>query len=352
MSPPVQPLLGARALADWIRAGGKPARAPFGYSLRLAWQAHWFELNWRTQVERLAQSSLPDDPVFILGLWRSGTTVLHELITACGGWTTPRTWQCFNPSTCFLTGPPTRQSTAARPMDRGRIETSSPQEDEFALLLLGEPSIYRGLIDPRRLTECGARLWSQDEGPLGRWHDFLRGLARGGEDRLLLKSPTHTFRLPLIRRLFPRARFIWIGRRLGEVLASNSRMWSAMMGTYALWDCPPGAIEQLMRDALRACANVLEHCLSETTADRMLWVDYEMLQSEPARVLKQALRFIGASAARDEASLAAAVDSALASVPIHPGQRAEQPDEKAVVALDELMREARRRFGGERSDLA
>jgi hypothetical protein len=38
-------------------------------------------------------------------------------------------------------------------MDEGYIGTYSPQEDEFAALLLGEPSLYRAFIDPRRIDE-------------------------------------------------------------------------------------------------------------------------------------------------------------------------------------------------------
>ncbi|HVS77961.1 MAG TPA: sulfotransferase, partial [Steroidobacteraceae bacterium] len=224
-----QALFGGRDLADWIRRGGRPARAPPGYGLRLRWHAHWFELNWRAQLARMPHGEPPTDPLFIVGLWRSGTTVLHELVNACGGWTTPQTWQCFSPSTCFLTGAPARAAAVKRPMDQGLIATEGPQEDEFALLLLGGRSIYRGLIDPRRLLECGAASWS---GPgsddLGRWQHFVGGVAGGGNGRLLLKSPGHTFRIPTLRTLFPRARFIWIGRHPGEMLASNARMWSAM----------------------------------------------------------------------------------------------------------------------------
>src|SRR5579871_5037380 len=94
------PLVGAPALADWLRAGGRPARRSFGQATRLRWGAYWFEQNWRTSMGRLEGAPLPEDPVFILGIWRSGTTVLHELVTACTQWATPRTWQCFNPSTC------------------------------------------------------------------------------------------------------------------------------------------------------------------------------------------------------------------------------------------------------------
>lgn len=340
-----QPLFGARALADWVRQGGRPARAPLGYGLRLSWHAHWFELNWRTQLERIPRGELPPDPVFIVGLWRSGTTVLHELVNACGGWVTPLTWQCFNPSTCFLTGAPARTAAVKRPMDEGVIAAQSPQEDEFALLLLGERSIYRGLIDPRRMLECGSASWSGSDAQLDRWKDFTRGIAARGAGRLLLKSPGHTFRIPALRALFPRARFIWIGRHPGEVLASNIRMWRAMMSLYALWECPDGTLERFMREAVRACASMLERCVEEMTRERLLWVDFEALQTDPERVLRQILRFTGAPPGHDERSVTASIEAALSSVPIHRGERAAMPEEGSVLQLDRLMRAARSRFG-------
>jgi hypothetical protein len=340
-----QPLFGSHALAEWIRRGGGGGRAPLGYGLRLRWQAHWFELNWRTQLERMPRGELPADPVMIVGLWRSGTTVLHELVSACGGWVTPQTWQCFNPSTCFLTGAPA-QAAVRRPMDQGVIASQGPQEDEFALLLLGEPSIYRGLIDPRRLPECGAASWSGDGGDLRRWQQFVRGIAAGGGGRrLLLKSPGHTFRIPILRKLFPRARFIWIGRHPGEVLASNVRMWTAMTSVYGLWDCPQDVLQKFLREAMRACSGVLEQCVAKMTREQMLWVDFEALQTDPERVLRQILQFAGERPERSERSLAADVETALSSVPIHRGERATMPEDESVLQLDRAMEAARRRFG-------
>jgi len=340
-----QPLFGARALAEWIRAGGRPGRAPLGYGLRSWWHAHWFELNWRTQLTRIPRGPLPSDPVLIVGLWRSGTTVLHELVSACGGWVTPQTWQCFNPSTCFLTGAPARTAAVKRPMDEGVIASAGPQEDEFALLLLGEQSIYRGLIDPRRLLECGAASWSSDGQDLERWQEFVRGVAAGGGGRLLLKSPGHTFRIHTLRRLFPQARFIWIGRHPGEVLASNVRMWTAMMNVYALWDCPTGVVQSFLREAMQACSGVLEQCLAEMTREQMLWVDFEALQTDPERVLRQILQFAGDRLGRGERTLAADIEAALSTVPIYRGERASMPDDESVLQLDRAMHAARRRFG-------
>ncbi len=341
-----QLLLGSRALADWILAGGRLPRRHFRNTARLKWQAYWFEQNWSTQTRRLAGNALPADPVFIIGLWRSGTTALHELLAACACWTTPRTWQCFHPSTCFLTGPPAHEAIAYRPMDEGRIETHTPQEDEFAILLLGEPSAYRGFIDPRRLRACGDHLWSGREGALVRWQDFLRGLAAGAPGvRLLLKSPNHTFRLPLLSRIFQGARFVWIGRHTGEVLASNARMWRAMMDLYGLWECPAGALEGFLEDMLRAGANMLRWCLEEMPTDRMLWTDFEQLRLHPRETLLRILQFVRATSSSGAQVGSREVEQALARIPLHGGSRVSLPGDPSVAELERLMGAARQRFG-------
>jgi omega-hydroxy-beta-dihydromenaquinone-9 sulfotransferase len=314
-------------------------------SAQLRWHAYWFEHNWQAELGRLTSTPLPNDPIFTLGLWRSGTTALHELLAACTGWTTPRTWQCFRPSTCFLTGPPAEEAVEYRPMDQGRITTLSPQEDEFALLLLGEPSAYRGFIDPRRLRACAERLWSGAEGTHERWQSFVRGVAASAPDSpVLLKSPNHTFRLPLLQSLFPGARFLWIGRATGEVLASNAKMWRAMMELYGLWDCPAGALEGFLQDMVRAAVVTLGRCLEEMPRERMLWVDFEQLRLHPKQTLLSVLRFLGAKSGSGAAVGAEQVDAALAQIPIHPGSRASLPDDAQAAALERLMAAARQRF--------
>jgi hypothetical protein len=336
------PLFGAHALAEWIRGGGRPQRRIIGHKAQLWWHAHWFERNWRNQIQRLGPLEMADDPVFILGMWRSGTTVLHELLAACTGWVTPRTWQCFNPSTCFLTGAPAQETVVARPMDRGRIASHGPQEDEFALLLLGEPSAYRAFLDPRRFGECGSLLWRTGADNLPRWQYFLRGIASTARGtRLLLKSPGHTYRLSMLRALFPKARFIWIGRHTGELLASNAKMWSAMMQRYALWECPSGAMEAFLQEALRACTHILEQCLDSVPPEDLLWIDFDQLRADPNAVLQRVLRFLVPS---EVSSMSRNLDQVLARIPIHAGSRASMPADQTVARLEKRIEAARQRF--------
>src|SRR6185437_13162530 len=111
----------------------------------------------------------------------------------------------------------------------------------------------------------------------------------------------------------------------GEVLSSNVRMWTTMMSVYALWDCPPDMLQRFLREAMVACSDVLERCVAEMPREQMLWVDFEALQTDPERVLRQILQFAGDRPGRSERSLAADIEAALSSVPIHRGERAAMP---------------------------
>ncbi len=108
---------------------------------------------------------------------------------------------------------------------------------------------------------------------------------------------------------------------------------------------PATSSSGFLREAMRACSAVLERCIAEMTREQMLWVDFEALQTDPERVLRQILHFIGGRPGRDERSLSADIEAALAAVPIHRGERAAMPDDESVLQLDRMMRAARRRFG-------
>ena len=47
---------------------------------------------------RIKRTELKDDPIFVIGHWRSGTTLLHELLVLDGRHTFPDTYACFAPN--------------------------------------------------------------------------------------------------------------------------------------------------------------------------------------------------------------------------------------------------------------
>ncbi len=132
-----------------------------------------------------------------------------------------------------------------RPMDEMEVRPGSPQEDEFALLSLGARSPYEALIAPHRLRQAleladPRDLPAREEEP---WRslfvDFLRGVsARGAGRPMILKSPTHGYRVSTLRELLPDARFILIARDPATHFESVIRMWRRMFETYSLGEIP------------------------------------------------------------------------------------------------------------------
>jgi omega-hydroxy-beta-dihydromenaquinone-9 sulfotransferase len=278
---PVWPL-GREAFA-WVSEGGKPDRGGRGERFMLRWRSWWFERHRALQRSLRPPPSLQADPVFVVGLWRSGTTFMHELLAAWRDAICPTTWQCMG-SASFRLRPPLASGTrATRPMDGFTVEAHSPQEDEFALLALGVPSVYRGFLDPRRLPELALWLdpdsWRRDSpsGWLVTWLDFLSAVADGRAGRLIVKSPAHTFRLRAIAETFPDASYVWIVRDPIEMFLSNCKMWAAMFGRYSFWNWDPEILEEFLLSAFSSAARVLTSITHVLPRRRFVVVEFSRL---------------------------------------------------------------------------
>ena len=178
-------------------------------------------------------------PVFVLGHWRSGTTLLHELITLDERFAYPSNYECFQSCHFLVTGPLVHwlsRSAAPkkRPMDDMKATLSSPGEDEAALRNLGAASFYNNLFFPSRADDPEASLDLQRLPPdqLMRWKqvfaNFMRELNCRYGRPLVMKSPTRTAHVRPLLELYPDARFVNIVRDPREVHPSTMKMWSAL----------------------------------------------------------------------------------------------------------------------------
>jgi hypothetical protein len=292
--PVVLPL--GREASAWVRAGGPQANSDWLYRAMARWQSMWFERNLALQRQIAPKAPCRPDPVFVLGLWRSGTTHLHNLLAGCPGMISPSTSQCMNPASLWLRAQPGTEKTVKRPMDGMAISSVSPQEDEFALLALGVPSVYRGFLDPRRLPELARWLdpesWSvsQPEGWAARWIEFLTGISDDPNRRLVLKSPGHTFRIDALPGLFPKAAYIWLVRDPAETFLSNRKMWSAMFQRYALWPPDASVLDSFLCQALDYAGKCLQRATSMLPRDRLVVIHYKELTASTLASLEQVNR--------------------------------------------------------------
>jgi omega-hydroxy-beta-dihydromenaquinone-9 sulfotransferase len=229
-------------------------------------------------------------PIFVLGFWRSGTTFLHELLACDPQFGFPSTYACLNASQFLLTESFIRKQApvdSLRPMDNMHYSWASPQEDEFALLCLGAPSPYEALLLPsltrdlNSLLDLRARSARDQATWAATLELFLKMLTAQQRKVMILKSPTHGFRLPALQKLFPGARYVVIERNPYEVYSSNIKLWRTMFGSYSLETFS----DQLIEDFVLGAYVLHEKILAEGTANLgrgfATSVRYETLVANP-----------------------------------------------------------------------
>lgn len=181
----------------------------------------------------IANAPIPRAPLFVLGHWRSGTTLLHELLAQdTAQFQFPNTYQVVNPYTFLTTEDFTTRAFPwlvpdKRPMDNMALAFTSPQEDEFAPLLMTLTSLYLGTSFPRAMDHYDRYMSFRDASveEIEAWKTafitFCKKVALDDPRTLLLKSPPHTARIRTILQVFPDARFVHIHRDPYSVFQSQ-----------------------------------------------------------------------------------------------------------------------------------
>lgn len=251
-----------------------------------------------------ARIPLAADPVFVIGHWRTGTTLLHELLALDPALRAPTTYECLAPHHFLLTGGwlPRWISFAlprTRPPDKMQVTWDAPQEDELALVNLGVPSPYATIAFPNNGPANLAWLELDGLSPRERqcWEQtlvtFFRQLQYSRPGRLLLKSPTHTFRLPTLARLFPAARWINITRNPFEVFSSTLRLWRSMYLAYGYQQPRFEGLEEYVLSTFSRLHQRLEATCGCVADGALADVRYEDLLAAPAATIRRLYQSLG-----------------------------------------------------------
>jgi omega-hydroxy-beta-dihydromenaquinone-9 sulfotransferase len=259
------------------------------YWLSSATQSLLHRIQRKSYSDALATIVLPA-PLLVLGFWRSGTTLLHELLCRDLRFGFPSTYACLNPSHFLLTEHRMckhHNREVSRPMDNLRYSWSSPQEDEFALLALGAPSAYEALIVPSLLRDIHSLLDLQARPVIDQdlwcatFDYFLKLLTVQQGKTMVLKSPTHGYRMRILQQRFPDARYAIIDRNPYEVFASNLKLWQTLTCRYGLERCSMTEIEEFVLAAYvlheRSVAEGIRHAAPGSVAR----LCYEDLEKDP-----------------------------------------------------------------------
>ena len=257
--------------------------------------------------KKIARTEIADSPIFIIGHWRTGTTHLHELLALDPRFTYPTTYECFSPhhflvSRCFVEPFIKHALPATRMQDNMAIGLDHPQEDEFALCMLGVVSPYLNYAFPHR-KEAYLDFYDLDRidrREAQRWeHAFVRFLKKVTLLRpkpLILKSPPHTFRIATLLRLFPRARFVYLVRNPYDVFLSTVHLWKSLAKALSFQSMDFTGLEEHVFKVFNLMHQKFEETRDLIPGSQLCIVRFEDLEADPIgqmRILYESLGLDG-----------------------------------------------------------
>ncbi len=277
-----------------------PSRIPLAIGVALATPANTV-LAWLQQLifgRKLAKAELHGAPVFIIGHWRSGTTLLHELMVMDERFSSPSTFQCFAPhhflvSEWFFQRFATWLLPSKRPMDNMATGWQRPQEDEFALMNLGLPSPYRRMAFPNEGSVDMEYLNSADLDPtqLRLWvekiRSFMLGVSHVTGRPLIIKSPTHTGRIAALAEAFPEAKFIHITRDPRALFPSTCRLWRSLDEIQSFQKPTHDGVDDYVIECLQRMYRGFREASQSLGSQRFIEVRYEELAASPTGTLRK-----------------------------------------------------------------
>lgn len=242
------------------------------------------------------------EPLFIVGLPRSGTTLLHTLLAVDPEHRVPLTWEVMTPS------PPTRDNEKRRVQRAVQscncfnwlaptfrhvhpVGAELPQE----CVSLVAPTFMSDQFDAMYyVPSYRAWFFRQDLRPAYEYHrHFLQHLqVRQSARRWVLKAPTHMFALPTLLGIYPDALFVQTHRAPLDAMASVSSLITILRRVFS------DAVDPLTvcREAIDYWSKTLDRFLRERerlAEHRICDVNYVEIRRDPLAAVRRIYAHFG-----------------------------------------------------------
>lgn len=252
----------------------------------------WFERLFFSR--KLSHTKLPESPVFILGHWRSGTTLLHNAMAQDKQFAFVNTFQSVFANQFFgsrwLFKPVMKLlMPEKRPADNVLLSPELPQEEGIALSNINSFGFYNFFYFPRDWKAIYARYVSGDatsSTEMNRYYSrykklIAQSLIEYNRQEFISKFPPHTGSIKHLLAMFPEAKFVYIYRNPLMVFSSTVNFFETTHEALKLQPFSRPEFEEmvfelyemLIRDYERQKALIPEHHLVE--------IRYEDFEGDP-----------------------------------------------------------------------
>jgi Sulfotransferase family len=262
----------------------------------------------RLEAERAANPAVEGErieaPVFIVGLPRTGTTLLHGVVSQDPDNRVPLTWEVMYPAADTST-PEAIQRVRNR--TRTRLAWATRLAPEFMRIHPIAPDL------PQECIAISAQIFmsiqfhtthnvpsyedwlEQDSQDLG--YDFHRRLlqhlqAKSAGNRWVLKAPGHLFALGALLRRYPDARVIHTHRDPLRVMASMASHATVLRRAFSDSADPP----QIAADWADRWSRALDDFLAvrdRAPREQFLDINYEDIEASPMATVERVYQFLG-----------------------------------------------------------
>jgi hypothetical protein len=249
--------------------------------------------------QKITNTEITQDPIFVLGHYRCGGTYLMNLMTQDEQWGFISTTQALLPD-MFLLGRGIRNIFKLflhekRPMDNVLVTPESPEEPEHAIGNVIPYGFYQGFCYPDRMLDY-FRNSVLFEGHSSRaihllWEKaYLKilkacTLVNHGK-QLLIKNPPDTTRIPSLLKLFPNAKFIFLYRNPYVMFPSIKNFYNAYIVDWQLREISDTELDENILTIYRQIMDRYQRDKQLIPEKNRTEVQFEAFEKQPLREMK------------------------------------------------------------------
>ena len=252
---------------------------------------------------KIKKTEIKQDPIFIIGHYRTGTTYLMTLMAYDKSKGYVSNTEAY--ATLLYLGFPklTKLIIAAslpdvRPMDNVIMGAEEPTEEEYCIGTFSRYGYYTGFIFPKNfdlytkyLTFEGMprhhKRWKK------KFYYLVQMLTYGHKGKqLFLKNPTHSYRIRDILEMFPNAKFIHTYRNPYKVYSSTVKFFDGVFAIYTLQKWDKEKMKQDILDNYKLLYEYQDRDLHLIPEDRIFHIKYEEFIENPSEKMEEMYKYL------------------------------------------------------------